>query len=149
VYDPFGEKRTMDTSAIKKDYFSFDGRINRQPFWMRTLMLWVAIFVLAMIGALLMTIAGDSSVVAGIVGLVAIVAYIPLLIAALSLNIRRCHDRGRAGWFFILSVVPIVSIWYLIEIGFLPGTPGSNEYGDDPLGSAPLSAMPATAGPAT
>ena len=138
----------MDTNAIKKDYFSFDGRINRQPFWMRTLMLWVAIFVLAMIGALLMTIAGDSSVVAGIVGLVAIVAYIPLLIAALSLNIRRCHDRGRAGWFLILSVVPIVSIWYLIEIGFLPGTPGSNEYGDDPLGSAPLSAVPATAGPA-
>jgi len=89
----------MGTSAIKKDYFSFDGRINRQPFWMRTLMLWVVMFVLAMIGALLVTIAGDSSAVAGIVGLVALVVYIPLLIAALSLNIRRCHDRGRAGWF--------------------------------------------------
>ncbi len=91
---------------------------------------------------------GDSSVIAGIVGLIAIVAYIPLLIAALSLNIRRCHDRGRSGWFFILSMVPIVSIWYLIEVGFLPGTPGSNQYGEDPLGSAAASAMSAAAGPA-
>ncbi len=138
----------MDTDAIKKDYFSFDGRINRQPFWMRTLVLWAFIFVLAMIGALLVTIGGDSSVVAGIVGLIAIVAYIPLLIAALSLNLRRCHDRGRSGWFLILSMLPIVSIWYLIEIGFLPGTPGSNQYGEDPLGSVAASAMSAAAGPA-
>ncbi len=35
----------------------------------------------------------------------------------------------------LASVGMVGGLWYLIECGFLPGTPGSNKYGADPLGT--------------
>ena len=52
---------------------------------------------------------------------------------AMALGVKRCHDRDRSGWFMLVSLIPIVSIWYLVEIGFLKGTDGPNRYGEDPL----------------
>jgi uncharacterized membrane protein YhaH (DUF805 family) len=34
-----------------------------------------------------------------------------------------------------LSIV--VGLWFLVELGFLKGTPGDNDYGPDPLNAAP------------
>jgi uncharacterized membrane protein YhaH (DUF805 family) len=46
----------------------------------------------------------------------------------------------RQGWRRIFQTVPlsvfvpvIGGLWYLIECGFLRGTPGPNAYGPDPL----------------
>ena len=39
---------------------------------------------------------------------------------------------GPFDWIFSAALL-IVGIWYLIELGFLRGTVGSNEYGPDPL----------------
>ena len=37
---------------------------------------------------------------------------------------------------YILGIATlVVSIWFLIELGFLRGTQGPNQYGPDPLGS--------------
>ena len=49
-------------------------------------------------------------------------------------GVKRCHDRDRSGWFVFIVLIPLVgTLWYLIEIGFLRGTFGSNKYGADPL----------------
>jgi uncharacterized membrane protein YhaH (DUF805 family) len=81
----------------------------------------------------------------------------------LAVAVRRLHDRDKSGmWavlFFIvpavllltfwvaqwepsnpmvpltMSVVIVLSIWGFVEIGFLAGTKGDNQYGPDPLGS--------------
>ena len=34
--------------------------------------------------------------------------------------------------FILVGLIPLLNLWYLIEIGFLRGTEGSNEYGPDP-----------------
>ena len=49
----------------------------------------------------------------------------------LAVNVKRCHDRGHSGWFVVLSLLPLANIWYLIEVGFLRGQSGPNEYGPD------------------
>ena len=49
------------------------------------------------------------------------------------INIKRCHDRGRNGFFSLILLIPIVSLWPLIELGFLRGDEGINEYGPNPL----------------
>jgi uncharacterized membrane protein YhaH (DUF805 family) len=49
------------------------------------------------------------------------------------INIKRIHDRNRIGWFLLLGLIPFVNIWVMIELGFLKGSEGSNDYGDDPL----------------
>jgi len=35
--------------------------------------------------------------------------------------IKRLHDRGRDGWFLLLSVVPFLGLWLVVELLLLPG----------------------------
>jgi uncharacterized membrane protein YhaH (DUF805 family) len=51
-----------------------------------------------------------------------------------AVGVKRAHDRGRAWWFVLLGAVPVLNLWPIIELGFLRGTVGDNQYGADPLG---------------
>ncbi|MEY4039652.1 MAG: hypothetical protein RLZZ52_520 [Actinomycetota bacterium] len=71
-------------------------------------------------------------------------ALLPFLIAAgaialflwlgtITVTIRRLHDQGLSGWFFLLFLIP--SLGGLIELIFMlqPSNAGSNKYGPQPL----------------
>lgn len=106
--------------------FSFEGRINRSKYWGYSLLLIGALVVIAIGGA---TLVGEVGfwIFYGL-------ACIALIWPGLALGVKRCHDRDKSGWFMLVSLIPIVSIWYLVEVGFLRGTDGPNQYGEDPLG---------------
>ena len=138
--------------------FSFSGRLNRKPYWLTTLviiliLLVVMVLVFAIGGAGLMT--GDFSGL-GIMLVIIVLAYIPLLWIGLAISAKRLHDRNKSAWWLVLFyLVPAIlqgigeqigtagiiltlggfaiSIWALVEIGFLRGTVGPNQYGPDPL----------------
>jgi len=101
-------------SHFWKLFFSFEGRINRAKYW-------IYILTLDLIFCAIILIAGLR--VGYIVGSLLIVW------PGLVLNVKRCHDRGRSGAFFLISLIPLLNIWYLIEVLFLPGTEGGNKYG--------------------
>ena len=122
--------------------FSFDGRLNRAKFWLILIVTDIAMFVL--LGILMaatggsMTMGADGSmpeVGGGVVGsLVALVIILAAVWIGLAVGIKRFHDRGKSGWWVLIALVPVVgALWYLIECGFLRGTPGPNSYGPDPL----------------
>ena len=46
---------------------------------------------------------------------------------------RRAHDRDRSGWFALMWFIPIVQLWVLLELGFLRGTIGDNQFGPEPI----------------
>lgn len=48
-------------------------------------------------------------------------------------SIRRLHDRGWSGKSLILLFIPLISLWPLFECLFLPGVPGPNRHGENPL----------------
>jgi uncharacterized membrane protein YhaH (DUF805 family) len=133
--------------------FSFSGRLNRKPYWLTTLCI-VLVLLVAMGGAGLAT--GDFSGL-GVLLIIVVLAYIPLLWIGLAISAKRLHDRNKSAWWLVLFyLVPAVlqgigeqlgtagiiltlaglgiSIWALVEIGFLRGTVGPNQYGPDPLG---------------
>lgn len=56
-----------------------------------------------------------------------------LLFPGMMINIKRSHDRGRSGWFSLLLLVPIISIWPLVELGFLKGDEEENDFGDSAI----------------
>ena len=59
------------------------------------------------------------------------------------LAIKRFHDRGKSGAWVLILLVPFVGpLWYLVEVGFLPGTAGPNRFGPEPLGSSADPAAP-------
>ncbi len=115
--------------------FGFTGRINRAKFWLVHLAALVVIGVLMGIIAAASGLGADGKGPGAVAVIVFAVVYIALLWVSLALSVKRCHDRNRSGWFVLLSLVPFANIWYLIEVGFLPGTSGANQYGADPLAS--------------
>ena len=60
-------------------------------------------------------------------------AILVLFWPGLALAIKRAHDRNRPAWFALLMLVPLVNLWPMIELVFLKGTQGENQYGPDPL----------------
>jgi uncharacterized membrane protein YhaH (DUF805 family) len=128
-----------------------DGRINRQPFWIGTVVLIVASIVLmVLVGALVGPV-------------IALILMLPIFYAGFALSLKRAHDRDRPDWYVIgyyvlavllniamattdpmnpgmlINIGMIVSlIWgliLLVDLGFLRGTPGPNQHGPDPLAS--------------
>ena len=88
-------------------------------------------------------------------------------VSAFAIGVKRLHDRDRSGWWIVLFyVVPgvlggagkgtdgdlaqgilglatlVLSIWGLVELGFLRGTRGPNRFGPDPLQRDAIAAAP-------
>jgi uncharacterized membrane protein YhaH (DUF805 family) len=107
-----------------KKYATFSGRARRAEYWTFVLVNWVVLLVLEIPGFSGGKV-GPTVYVAGILGLA-------LIIPTLAVIVRRLHDTGRSGgWFFIVFVPFIGGLWLLI-LTLLGGTPGPNQYGNDP-----------------
>lgn len=117
----------------------FTGRVARLNYFLTGLILGVILGLIVLIAnpftlTLLFASGGLQSLfitlVAGVVGLV-------LIIPALSLTVRRMHDIGLSGWWYLLVIVisglfhffgPIFNIFLIV----MPGTSGPNKYGNEP-----------------
>ena len=124
--------------------FSFHGRLNRMKFWLIPIavdiVLSVVLGILIVMGGGSMEMAADGTMPplgGGIVGsIVAFVVVVAAVWISLAVAVKRYHDRGKAGWWILITLVPVIGgLWYLIECGFLRGTIGPNAYGPDPLSS--------------
>jgi uncharacterized membrane protein YhaH (DUF805 family) len=127
------------------------GRINRAKWWIGMIILAVISVIL---GWFLRTIP-----------FAVLVLQLVLFYPAYAVNAKRFQDRGRAGilglvmpalgvlsqllvtlgvfdptepgglyWAYSLAMLA-VAIWYLVDLGILKGSTGTNEYGADPLGA--------------
>ncbi len=107
---------------IKAD-FTTQGRLNRKRFWIRSL-----------IGGGVSLVA-DSLVASrsDALSVIGIALYVALCIYNLLVEIRRCHDLDKSGWYLLWLLVPLVNIYVGIRILFVSGTAGPNRFGDDPL----------------
>ena len=115
--------------TLSELYLSPNGRATRADYWLK---LYVPLFVLSMVSLLIDMAAGtyNEEYMLGLWnGLVSVLALYP----SVMVSVKRLHDRGRSGWFALLLIIPLVNIWPAIEIMFLRGTRGENNYGPDPL----------------
>ena len=113
--------------------FSSTGRIPRSKYWSLTAGFYV---VVAAIGILTGAFAPqeDAVEVSQTVEVIGGLVFLFLALIALMAQIRRWHDRDKSGWWVLINLVPCIGgLWAFIELGFLPGTRGDNEYGPDPL----------------
>jgi len=142
--------------------FGASGRISRAAYWRSLAIFSVAGLFAAVI---LLTAAGLA---APLFILMVVLVFIPWLMWGFAIHTERLHDRNKSAWwlvvFFLLPAVLgqlaktawlagaagavlhdalalagfALTIWGFVEIGCLPGTAGSNQYGADPLaGSTP------------
>ncbi|MAB48087.1 MAG: hypothetical protein CMC05_05610 [Flavobacteriaceae bacterium] len=113
--------------VVKENYANFNGRARRKEYWMFTLINTLIIFGLAIFVGLL----ADTNAVyfpAIILGLYVLGVFIPNL----AVTVRRFHDTGKSGWYYLLSLIPYVGGLILIIMMAQNGDTGTNQYGPDP-----------------
>ena len=118
-------------SAFFQKYMTFSGRASRSEYWKFSIVVAVgALAALFMDGALgtTFTVEGGMSLGYAYV-LFGLVVTLPGVAAA----IRRLHDTGRSGWFFLVSAIPLLGSFILLYFLIQKGSAGPNQFGPDPL----------------
>ena len=130
----FVEKNNNSTGPLQaialafKYTFRWSGRASRPAFW------WVYAFMYLTILPVLFINTEDVSGIAMIYLLACILWSLVLIIPILSLTVRRLHDRNMSGWWYFISLLPLVGPIVLIVLLLLPGVNQDNRYGPDPEG---------------
>jgi uncharacterized membrane protein YhaH (DUF805 family) len=60
--------------------------------------------------------------------LYALATFIP----GLAVAIRRLHDTGKSGWYFLVAFIPLIGGIILLVFMVMQGDIGENAYGPDP-----------------
>lgn len=129
---------------FKNLFLSFNGRTRRLHFWIGLIILWVVemvvygVFAGGLLGA---AASGDQNAIvaaAATAGPIICIVALVMLWPSLAIQVKRCHDRDKSGWWLVLmwlaSLTIIGALWPVIELGFLDGTPGPNKFGPSPKG---------------
>ena len=107
-----------------KNYVNFSGRARRKAYWMFYLMHIVVTVVVVVLNMVIFGLEG-MPVLTTIYGLF-------ILLPGLAVAIRRLHDIGKSGWWYLIGFVPIIGIIWLIVLLATAGNSGDNQYGPDP-----------------
>lgn len=67
-------------------------------------------------------------------GLLTGIYLLALLIPGIAVSVRRLHDIGRSGWWFLINLIPIVGALIYLFFTVKDSKPGDNAYGANPKG---------------
>jgi uncharacterized membrane protein YhaH (DUF805 family) len=80
---------------------------------------------------------GGAMSIVGVLALaVAVVAVLALALPAIAVAVRRLHDLGWSGWWYLAQLIPIVggvAALVMLIAFMMRGNEGPNKYGPDPL----------------
>ncbi len=143
--------------CLKSKLFNFSDRAPRSEFWWFMLGGWLI--------GLLLTVLNVIPLLGQIIYLI---GNIWVIIASLSVSVRRMHDLNKSGWWLLFPYVafitglivlavglaltsnmPIIAGWIILGLGgisllvfwimmIMPGTVGINRFGPDPLAQKPV-----------
>ena len=114
-----------------KKMFVGKGRASRKEYWLFSLfsVLFVVsgLFLVLLIGGLIGQRSGD------LFSLAWVLLAVSVLIAQITVAIRRLHDIDKNGAFVLLPLIPFVGGIIFLVFMCTKGTDGNNSYGSDPL----------------
>ncbi|NIJ83940.1 uncharacterized membrane protein YhaH (DUF805 family) [Xanthomonas arboricola] len=129
-------RNTMEWMLLPlKRYADFNGRSRRKEYWMFMLLQAIVLLVLGGlfgIAAALMGGENGPGALAWLVAAVMGIVVLALIVPSIAVTVRRLHDQGKSGWFYLISLVPYVGGFIVLVFMCLEGTPGPNEYGENP-----------------
>ena len=82
-----------------RNYANFSGRARRKEYWY---------FVLVQMGLVIIAMILDAIIFNSETGLFYIVVALGLFLPGLAVTIRRLHDTSRSGWWFLISILPLI-----------------------------------------
>ncbi|WOB48621.1 DUF805 domain-containing protein [Xanthomonas hydrangeae] len=118
-----------------KRYADFTGRSRRKEYWMFFLLQMIVLLVLGGIFGIAAAIGGSDNgpgPLAWVVFAIIMIVGLAMMVPGIAVTVRRLHDQGKSGWFYLISMVPYVGAIVLLVFMCMDGTPGPNEYGESP-----------------
>ena len=118
--------------VMRDNYANFKGRARRKEYWMFTLF-----FILFFTASIFVAVALRSFFLAEetfaiLAGIILIALYFGHLVPALAVTVRRLHDTGKSGWFYLLAFIPYIGGLIIFIFTVIEGDKGDNKYGPDP-----------------
>jgi uncharacterized membrane protein YhaH (DUF805 family) len=99
-------------------YTSFEGRINRKPFWIASLIMMAAVIVLSLVIVTPITLMSP-----GLGIFISFLIWLALLYPVVALGVKRLHDRGKSGQLMAVFLAPSI----IGQLGDLLGITGSEQ----------------------
>jgi uncharacterized membrane protein YhaH (DUF805 family) len=121
---------------IRFHYADFNGRASRREYWMFLLMYMVVfvpvIVLIGFMSAVMSANAGEGFALIGIA--LVFVLLMSVIVPSIAIQVRRLHDIGKSGWWYLLSFVPYIGGIILLILSAQPSQVGTNAYGPNPYG---------------
>ena len=122
--------------VMRDNYANFKGRARRKEYWMFVLV-YVIILIACMVldnvlGTVFMMDAGPLGEISMGYGWLYSICSLVHFIPGLALVVRRLHDVGKSGWFYLLILIPIVGWIWLLVLYCTEGQKEDNKWGPDP-----------------
>ena len=143
IIKPLAQPKVGFVEAIQtcfKKYVDFGGRARRSEFWNFYLFTFIISMCFTTLYSILLALSFDSfnSVNEGVyrvANIILIICYLfglVIFLPCLSVSIRRLHDIGKSGWFYLLGFIPIVGIIILVVWYAKDSDVETNKYGVSP-----------------
>ena len=117
--------------VMRDNYANFSGRARRKEYWMFVLFQAIVMIVLMILDNVL----GLGFDIGGIplgYGVLYTIGALAHFIPGLAVVVRRLHDVGKSGWFYLIALIPLIGIIWLLVLMCTDGDKGDNAYGPDP-----------------
>ena len=111
---------------VINSYFDFSGRSRRMEYWMFVLINSIISVFCILLDSMLGTVWSIGY------GPIYIGYGLAVFIPGLAVAIRRLHDIGKSGWYYLLVIIPIIGPIWLIILFVTEGEQGENKYGPNP-----------------
>ncbi|HEY9190101.1 MAG TPA: DUF805 domain-containing protein [Sulfurovum sp.] len=109
-----------------KEYATFSGRAQRAEYWYFVLFYIIGFMLMSFLDGML----GSFSMEAGI-GLLGGIFLLVHMLPSIAVSVRRLHDIGRTGWWYLLIIIPLIGPLVLFIFSVLDSKE-DNQYGPNP-----------------
>lgn len=117
---------------VLKQYADFSGRARRKEYWMFVLFQLIFVFVAIGLDNLLGFTFGAEYGFG--VGIFYIILLLGTLIPGLAVSVRRLHDTGKSGWWYLINLIPYVGAIIFLVLVAMDSERGRNKWGENPKG---------------
>lgn len=102
--------------VVIERFAKFEGRAGKREFWYFVLVNVVVSILISLLRSDVLSYAYSLAI----------------LVPSLAVGVRRLHDINKSGWLMAIVVIPVIGIIILLVLAAQDGTPGANQYGDNP-----------------
>ena len=116
--------------VLKEHYADFSGRARRKEFWMFFLISTIISIILSLLDNALGLTFGELNENGYLSTLYSVLVLIPTI----AVSVRRLHDIGKSGWYYLLILFIIIGWIWLLVLFCMEGESRQNKWGDNPKG---------------